>query len=378
MWIVIYFLVVILSNGYVQFSRKVIRVSSELFSLHSLPASMETKDISKAKGHKNKYSKFSKKESMDPLEEAIAKANLLEVSRLMALQASSRGTTVPTVAGSTNISNTLNKQDCFQNISISNIVPSDPYTFGYIRIGSIINVHGVKGELKIKFETDFIETRIKANSVLFVKKPNRLSPRPIKVMSGRKQVDDMYLIFFDGITTRMTAAALKGYEVFVKSSDHPTLNVDEYLIRDLVGLHCYLTDSLEYPVAIVEGVVPPDELCSHAVASLMHSMLEVRKIGTKELSLIPFVPEIVLSVDLISRKIVLNPPKGLLEISYEEKQTKVAIKGFLPQRAGEYLKKWERVALEKDTSLRLQEGGESVAIDEFLIQSSRRTKKSII
>jgi len=354
---------VVLSTGYVQFSRKIIRVSTELYSA---PTVIASKNVSTVKGHKNKYANFSKKESMDPLEEAMAKANLIEASRLLTLKSSTRGTTVPTLEGSTNISKALNKPVSFQNISISKIVPSDPYTFGYIRIGSIINVHGVKGELKIKFETDFIKTRVRANSVLFVKKPNRLSPRPIKVKSSRKQVDDIYLIFFEGISSRLAAAALKNYEIYVKSNDHPALNVDEYLIRDLVGLQCYLTESPDRPVAIVVGVVPPDELCSHAMASLMHSMLEVRKIGTKELCLIPFVPEIVLSVDLVGGKVVLCPPKGLLEISYEEKQAKVTIKGFLPLKAGTHLEAWERAALERDTILLLQEGGEFVSIEASL------------
>ena len=253
--------------------------------------------------------------------------------------------------------------------NVSNIVPSDPFTFGYIRIGSIIGPHGVKGELKAKLETDFAESRISPKSVLYIKKTNRLAPRPITVQFGRRQVDDMYLLSFEDITTRTGAMVLKNYEIFVKSADRPELGRDEYLIRDLVGLQCHLVNEKAGKIAIeagggaeagvvatakgpmvgvVVGVVPPDELCSPAVAALMHSMLEVRKAGSKELVLVPLVPSIVVSVDLVQGTILLDPPKGLLEVTYLEKE-KIVLKGFLPEVAGAYLAAWERSVLERNS-----------------------------
>ena len=207
-----------------------------------------------------------------------------------------------------------------------------------MQIGVIVGPHGVKGELKVKLETDFADARMRPNSILYIKRPNRRTPRPIVVVTGRKQVDDIFLVKFNDIRSRLSAAAFRDYVIYVRSNDRPDLGVDEHLIRDLVDLKCYTKmnyDSngvVEYvdEVGTVNGVIPPDELCDPAAASLMHAMLEIRKPGlTGELCLIPFVPSIVLHVDYENKAIVLDPPIGLLEMVYVEHK-KVVIRGFLP------------------------------------------------
>ena len=127
-------------------------------------------------------------------------------------------------------------------------------------------------------------------------------------------------------------------------------------------------------VGVVVGVVPPDELCDPAAAKLMHAMLEIKLLpkaaskggqstqqtttSTKKnkdknslftsndltspplpnlLCLIPLVPSIVTHVDISTNTIILNPPKGLLELTYEEKIKVGGIRGFLPEFAATYL-----------------------------------------
>ena len=68
------------------------------------------------------------------------------------------------------------------------------------------------------------------------------------------------------------------------------------------------------------------------LAKLIHAMLEVRLIGSDRLCLIPLVPNIVPSIDLENRIISLNPPPGLLQLSYEEKKRQQVVKGFLPNK----------------------------------------------
>lgn len=49
----------------------------------------------------------------------------------------------------------------------------------------------------------------------------------------------------------------------------------------------------------------------------------------QELVLIPFVPEIVYLVQLSEKRIYVDPPNGLLDLTYI-KEEKVRIKGLLP------------------------------------------------
>jgi len=180
----------------------------------------------------------------------------------------------------------------------------------------------------------------------------RLTPRPIRVISGRKQNDNIYLIRFSGVLSRLGADAFRGFIVFAKSDDRPTLSVDEYLIRDLIGLKCYLnSDFLRYenstlkllqsstiPIAEVAGVVTPQDLCEGvATAALMHAMLELKIFApaslvsdSVELCLIPLVPQIVTLIDTKTSIVILDPPIGLLDMTYREKIEKLVLRGFLP------------------------------------------------
>ena len=82
--------------------------------------------------------------------------------------------------------------------------------------------------------------------------------------------------------------------------------------------------------------------------------LQIRKLDSNgrysensELCLIPLVPKIVISVDIDLKRIVLDPPKGLLELTYVEK-LKYVLRGFLPERAL-HLTEERRMELERNT-----------------------------
>jgi len=145
--------------------------------------------------------------------------------------------------------------------------------------------------------------------------PSRRSPRAIRLLSARRQLDTQWLVVIEGISTRLSAAAIKSYTLFVKKSERPALGDDEYLVRDLVGLTCYLVDNKELPMATVEGVVPAEELGG---GKLMHSMLELRIGDSDQLCLVPLVPSIVTLVDIQGRRIEMDPPLGLLDLTYTE------------------------------------------------------------
>jgi len=296
----------------------------------------------KKKKKRNKYSQFSKGDeggeaaSLD-LGAAIRKADL-EAERQKTDRAEpSRGTTVPTLAASPKLKRVRKpatavpeQQQQQEQVDIyKSIIPSDPYTFGYVQIGRCMGPHGVHGELKLQLETDFADTRLSPGSILHLKRPNRLTPRPVRVELGRRQAGNTYLVKLEGVKTRITALAFKDFVVFAKREDRPALDESEYLVRDLVGLDVHVQGGVL--VGCVEGVVLPEDLCeSSAAAKLMHGMIEVRKRFTGELCLLPLVPQIVTHVDLVKRVVVVDPPAGLLDLVYVEKQKTVALRGFLP------------------------------------------------
>lgn len=59
---------------------------------------------------------------------------------------------------------------------------------------------------------------------------------PPAVMSGDAGANttsssSVYLVQFESVESRVTASAIKGYSLYVRLSDRPTLRVDEFMIR---------------------------------------------------------------------------------------------------------------------------------------------------
>ena len=362
------------------------------------------------KQKKNKYANFSKTDSsqvLESIEEAMKKSRVQQEKDRIDHSLSVRGTTVPTLKASpkllkrrTNTNTTTTTKKILTKRSYKDVVPSDPSSFGYIQIGNIGLAHGIKGEMRIVLkDTDFAANRLlgatvdtnstikrneggqmkKGNPLLYIKKPNRQSPRPVSVISARptqgKDGGNTWLISFDGITSRIGASAFRGYTVYVKEEDRPVMRKDEYLIRDLVNLPVYLyteaisstststlskstqtndivsIDNTFAPgrhVGTCMGVVPPEELCDSTdpvIIAKMHAMLEL-KLSNEQLTLIPFVPQIVRHVVLPGGltnmneeqkekegAIFIDPPSGLLELTYKPRPKRVIIRGYLPKKA---------------------------------------------
>jgi 16S rRNA processing protein RimM len=308
---------------------------------------------SKKRKKHNKYAQFSKSPTIDPLEQTIQAEKVREEKALEKKTVKRTGRTVPIAQNTTRIQSEMRARKSKKPLveDVKRVDPNDPFTFGYINIGKISGSHGIKGELKVQLTSDFADMRLKPGSVLYIKKPNRRTPRPIIVEESRRQVGNKYLVSFDCIKSRLAAALLKDFTLYVKKEDRPKLGDDEFLVRDLVGMLCYkqapdsddsddgdVNDSMVYaePIGRVEGVVIPSDLCTPESAKLMHSMLEIQRLpvegGEKDLVLVPFVPSIVIDVDVGAHRLLLDPPRGLLEMTYREKK-KIVIKGFLPARA---------------------------------------------
>ena len=244
------------------------------------------------------------------------------------------------------------------------IDPYDPSTYGYTELGTIIGPHGVHGLLKIAAVTDFPE-RLCSPGIRHLKAPNRRSPREITLLEGRHRLKNEYLIKFEGVSERNEAVNLRGSVLYARQEERPkSIGENEYLVTELVGLEVRLVtgygeedikdidDGADLKgnlsqenkdkniggrfVGTIQGVVLAEEMCT--IPGLGQDLLEVvlprGRHGTAswkdELVLIPLVPSIVPTVDIERRIIYINPPGGLLDLTYV-REDNVRIKGFLPE-----------------------------------------------
>ena len=292
------------------------------------------KDFSKRRIKQNKYKKFSNAPVLDPIEENIERLRREERRNQMKVSADARGgTTTPRASRPSKILLAERKNFTELGVTYASLDPNDPSSFGFERIGFITGPHGVKGELKVKMESDFGNERMAAGSLLYVRKPGRRAPRPIELISGRSTTRGFFLIRIKGLMSRLSASFFTGYDIYVSTSNRPTLEKDEYLARDMYGVSCYCmkpsrgSDNEQkepIKVGVVNGVVLPDDLADSAFAAkFMHAMLEVRLVPSNRLCLIPLVPEIVPKIELHNDYIEIDPPKGLMNLTYEDKEKKV-------------------------------------------------------
>lgn len=163
-------------------------------------------------------------------------------------------------------------------------------------VGRIGRPHGIVGEVTVEVRTDEPDARFAPGSRLLVDPPGR-----DLVVSSARWHSGRLLLRLEGVADRSAAEALRGTLLHVeRAADEVPDEPDDYYDSTLVGCGAVLADGTA--VGEVEDVL-------HLPAQ---DLLVVRTAAGAEV-LVPFVAAIVPEVDLDARRIVLDPPDGLLD-----------------------------------------------------------------
>jgi 16S rRNA processing protein RimM len=184
-------------------------------------------------------------------------------------------------------------------------------------VGQIGKPHGIRGEVSVVVRTDEPEERFVAGSVFHTEVPRdrRVSTGPAAAASGVKfEVPETLVLEqirwhqgrgiaqFENIYDRNVAEELRGVYLQVDSAVvTPPDDPDEFLDHQLVGLRVESLDGTEH------GTVARIE---HAPSS---DLIVLKKIGGGT-ALIPFVSQMVPTVDLPGGRILVDLPEGLLDL----------------------------------------------------------------
>ena len=161
-------------------------------------------------------------------------------------------------------------------------------------VGRIGHAHGVKGEVSVEVRTDDPDRRYAPGSVLATDPPER---GPLTVGAVREHKGRL-LVAFEGIADRDQAETLRGTLLVADSATAGDTEDGEWWDHDLVGLTAVTTDGRQ--IGTVTDVLHPPG------APLL-------AIGDPEV-LVPFVAAIVPEVDVAARRLVVDPPPGLLDV----------------------------------------------------------------
>lgn len=176
--------------------------------------------------------------------------------------------------------------------------PDDAGAEELIIIARAVRTRGLKGELVAELLTDFPE-RFESVTTLVGVSPGG-QHKELELEDYWFQ-NDRVILKFQGYDTVETANALVGFQVGVPESEQVQLASDEFYEWQLAGC------SVENTHGVTVGKVR--EVMRTGGVELL-----VVDDGSQREHLIPMAGDIVVKVDIPGKKILIDPPEGLLEL----------------------------------------------------------------
>src|SRR5262245_21923315 len=165
-------------------------------------------------------------------------------------------------------------------------------------VGRIARAHGNRGQVIVDPETDFPEERFQPGAELFVARRNAIER--LTLTSVRFQ-HDRPVIGIAGVDSMDAAEALAGLELRVPLDRLAALPDGTFYRHDLIGCEVETRSGRRVgTVRAVEGTTDGSRLVID---------------GARGEILIPLAVDICPSIDVAARRIVIEPPEGLLELN---------------------------------------------------------------
>ncbi len=188
-------------------------------------------------------------------------------------------------------------------------------------IGLITRPHGIKGEICVTYYADSLFL-LKAPLIAYA--PDSDEAIEIKVKK-HKNAKGHLILTLDGCNDRDRAEELRNYEICIEAhvmqeflhrqqaSTQEGINKEEVYIYQLIDLDVYRKiEDQEESLGILTKV---DFMAGKEIWSIQSPK---KNEANKEIEILfPAVPEFVESIDIEAKKIVINPPEGLIDLYFE-------------------------------------------------------------
>ena len=161
-------------------------------------------------------------------------------------------------------------------------------------VGRIGRAHGVLGEATIEVQTDDPDIRFQIGNKLTLDDGKQLTIR------SSRWHNQILLLAFDGIADRNQIEELRD-QLISSDVDLDSLAPGEYHFQQLIGCEVFQQNG-ELIGAVDEIVKLPGQ-----------DLLSANRAGAQVL--IPMVKQIIIEIDVLAKKIVVNPPEGLLDVA---------------------------------------------------------------
>ncbi|MGM9899266.1 MAG: ribosome maturation factor RimM [Bacilli bacterium] len=159
-----------------------------------------------------------------------------------------------------------------------------------IEIGQIVGVFGIKGELKVASESDFIDYRFRVGAKVIFSNKIEYTITSSRIHKGK------VLITINDIYDINQVLEFVGMKIYALKSDVPPINENEYYVESLIDLDVYNTDNL-YLGKVTDVIEIPSGY-----------IIEIIDEKNKRF-LMPFVDEYVKAID--DEKMIIQEIEGL-------------------------------------------------------------------
>lgn len=162
-----------------------------------------------------------------------------------------------------------------------------------LHCGKIVNTHGIAGDVKALYFTDSADF-FKEIDKVYLKDGTSLS------LKYSKQHKGALIMHFDTVDSIDDAEALRGQDLYVPRDTAPQPGEGRYYITDILGLTAKTEDGA------VLGKI------SDVFSTGSNDVYAIKREKGRDI-LIPAIDEVVLSIDLEEKTILINPIEGLID-----------------------------------------------------------------
>ena len=164
-----------------------------------------------------------------------------------------------------------------------------------VEVGQIVNTHGIKGEVKVKSNSDFTDTRFQPGEVLTVNHQNH--EEQLTVLSYRVH-KGFHMLKFEGMNNINDVEQYKG-DYLYQERDHEDIELaeNEYYYSDIIGSTVFDNDN--QPIGRVINILKQ--------VQMMFGLLKEKRISHS------YIADVVKEIDIENKTIRITPMEGLLD-----------------------------------------------------------------
>ncbi|MBY5005125.1 ribosome maturation factor RimM [Streptococcus suis] len=166
----------------------------------------------------------------------------------------------------------------------------------YFNVGKIVNTQGLQGEMRVLSVTDFTEERFRKGAKLALFDDKDQFVMEVEIANYRK-AKTFDIIKFKGMYHINDIEKYKGFSLKIAEENLSDLDEGEFYYHEIIGLDVYENDNL---IGQVKEILQPGA----------NDVWVVKRKGKKDL-LLPYIPPVVLNVDIKNNRVDVELLEGL-------------------------------------------------------------------